>query len=195
MVRYTHLFIVVSNLWVNVLHGGSFDCSVIYDEFDNLMNKQFLIDAGSYVPTITDRLTREEFSVLQKNKLRLREERKEMGVAIVQTNKRTRGKIVFSWDGLPVDGYPPLVLEETIIYGRVADGYAPRQLRPILVKPGFSVDLDSGEVSVEVDSDSVNQAEEDADLVYSVEGEQLAIEAINGASLEFPIESMCKPAN
>ena len=183
MIRQTGWIFLMLNVWINVSFAGSFDCSVIYDEFENLMNKQYLVETNRYVATITDRLTREEFSALQKGKLYLREDRQDKGVAVIQTNKGTRGKLIFSWDGVPVDGYPPLVLEETIIYGRVADGYAPRRLRPITVKPGFPVDLDSV---------NVNDPEEDADLIYSVDDNQLSIEAINGATLQFPIESLCK---
>lgn len=183
MIRQTGWILLILNVWANVSFAGSFNCSVIYDEFDNLMNKQYLIETNRYVVTITDRMTREEFIALQKGKLYLREDREDRGVAIFQTNGKLRGKLIFSWDGVPIDGYPPLVLEETIIYGRVADGYAPRRIRPITVKPGFSVDLDSVNVS---------DAEEDADLIYSVDDNQLVIEAINGATLQFPIESLCK---
>lgn len=197
MIRCTRFVTAVLSLWSTVVFAGSFDCSVVYDEFENLMNRQYLVEPSAYVSTVTDRLTREEFSALQQGKLHLRSGRQDMGVAIVHTNRRTRGKLVFNWDGRTVGGYPPLVIEETIIYGRVSDGYAPRRLRPILVKPGFAVDLDSGRVSVAPSDltplDNVDNTEQAADLAYSAEGERLAIEAINGATLEFPIESMCKP--
>ena len=38
--------------------AGPFDCSVVYDEFDSLMNKNFLVKPGSYVRVVEGKLSR-----------------------------------------------------------------------------------------------------------------------------------------
>ena len=63
------------------------------------------------------------------------------------------------------------------------DGHAPRTLKNIKIKSSFTIDLDTGKTG----------AGKTADLwFHNVDGNEMYIEAVNGASLEFPMESMCK---
>ncbi len=166
-----------------ITEAGYFDCNVVYDEFDQLMSKQFLVEPDRYVATIENRLTRKEFLELQQGRFTLHPEREGFGVAVVRTNRNIHGKFVFSWEQSPREDWLPLIVQEAILYGRVDDGYAPRRLEPLFVKPASAVDLDEARV--------IEVGEPAADLLYDVEDGVFYIEAINGASLSFPVESMC----
>ena len=170
-------------LQVGAADAGYFDCNVVYDEFEQLMTKNFLVEPDRYVSVVAGRLTRKDFIDLQKGRFTLRAEREGFGIGIVQTNRNTRGKFLFSWNQSPREDLIPLVIEETVLYGRVSDGYAPRRLAPIYVKPSFAVDLDSGQV--------LDAGHETTDVVYNIQDGVFYIEAVNGASLQFPLESMC----
>jgi hypothetical protein len=107
-----------------------------------------------------------------------------MGVAIVHTNKNTRGRFLFTWGGRgDARGTPLLVLRDVTLFGRVADGYARRVTREIRVSSSQSVDLDAGRAS----------AGPEADIrFYNVDGKTVVIEAVNGAKLAFPVATLCK---
>lgn len=164
------------------LKAGYFDCSVIYDEYESLMNRQFLIEPAKYVGVISDEITREQFKQFQQGRLRLNIERSNLGVAVFQTNLNTRGKLLFDWDADLINQRAPLKIIDGVLYGRVLDGYGPRKMRPILLKSSYLIDLDSG---------NIRNPEETADLAYVEEDGVYRIEAINGASIDFPTESMC----
>ena len=76
--------------------AGSFDCTVVYDEFDSLMNKNFLQNHEAYVQVKQGRQSRDENNGQQKDKLMLRPDRKDMGVTNVKTNKNTWGKFLYT---------------------------------------------------------------------------------------------------
>lgn len=175
--------------------AGYFDCSVIYDEFDSLMNKRYLVEPANYVVTIKDRLSREEFIGLQQGKLMLSGAREGKGVGVVRTNRNSYARFVFSWGESLRERAPALEVHETVIYGRVEDGYAPQRLRPLTVNPGFGLDFDEAQV-VELPRDAESgeplpERETTADLAHVGAGGQLYLEAVNGATLDFPVESMC----
>jgi hypothetical protein len=167
--------------------AGSFDCSVVYDEFEQLMNKAYLVKPDNYVPTLSQKLSREQFLALQQGKLLLYPNRQSFGVAIIRTTSQTRGKILFDWDQPPIRGKVPLKIVDGVTFGRVLDGYAPQRLGPILIKSGTGVDLDSGTAKTLDEEDTA------IDIVYRVKSGIALLEGVNGATLEFPIESLCRP--
>lgn len=163
--------------------AGNFDCSVIYDEFDSLMNKQFLINPSNYVRTVKGRLSRQDYNSKQKGIFMLNSARKNLGIAVVHTNKNTWGKLLFTWGAPFQNGQPSLILKEVVLFGRVLDGDSPRRFRDVAIKSSFMIDLDTGSIT----------PDQTADLwFHNVDGSEMYIEAVKGASLEFPMESMCK---
>ena len=166
------------------IHAGVFDCSAIYDEFDSLMNKNFLMKPGIYGPIVQGKLSRGAYNDRQKGKLMLSPNRKGWGVAVVHTNKDTWGKFLFSWGG-PGDarGMPLLILRDVTLFGRVHDGHAPRVTREIRVSSSQMVDLDVGLTGEGPESDI---------WFHNVDGRTMYVEAVNGASLAFPMETLCR---
>ncbi len=166
-----------------VASASYFDCSVVYDEFNQLMMAGFLIDPERYVSSIPSAITREEYLAHQKDIFRLRVERANAGIAVFRTNQNIRGKFVYQWQPDPRERLIPLNINEIISFGRVSDGYAPVRATSIYLTPGSAVDLDQALV-VELD-------DETADLVYSFENGVYTIRTVEPAELYFPIESMC----
>lgn len=160
-----------------------FDCSVVYDEFDQLMLANFLIDPEQYVTIISSTISRQQYLEYQQNNFQLRPERKNSGIAVFRTNQNTTGKFLYAWAPSIRERLIPLEITESISFGRVRDGYAPVRATSIYLTPGFAVDLDSAQV-VEIE-------EKSADLIYEYENEEYIIRAIPPAELFFPIESMC----
>ncbi len=164
--------------------AGQFDCSVVYDEFDSLMNKNFLMKPGSYVRVVKGKLSRADYNSRQKNRLLLRPGRKGLGVAIVHTNRNISGKFLFTYGGRRDSrGTPLLILRDVTLFGRVQDGYAPRLTREIRVSSSQRVDLDSG---------LAGEGEEADIWFHNVDGRTMYVEAVNGARLAFPMESLCR---
>ncbi len=183
MKRLCALIAIAAGLASAPAHAGSFDCSVVYDEFDSLMNKDFLTNPENYVQVATGKLTRADYNGRQKGRLMLRPDRKGLGVAIVRTNKNTWGKFLFSWGG-PGDarGTPLLILRDITLFGRVQDGNAPKMTREIRVSSSQTVDLDRGLTGEGPESDI---------WFHDVDGKTMQVEAVNGATLAFPMETLC----
>ncbi|PTY38537.1 hypothetical protein BGP77_11685 [Saccharospirillum sp. MSK14-1] len=157
----------------------SADCDLIYDEFDSLMNKKFLINPEQFVSVKSHRLSRNDYNDQQKGIFMLSPERQELGVAIIHTNRNTWGKILFTWTGRD---NPILVIKELVLFGRVQDGFRQTQKTDLKVSSSNTLDLDTG-----------RSGGEGADLwFHNVNGREMYIEAINGATLKFPMESLCK---
>ena len=164
--------------------AGPFDCSVAYDEFDSFMNKNYLLKPDAYGEVIKGRISRDQYNSGQKGKLLLRPGRQGWGVAIVHTNKNTRGKFLYTWGGRgDARGTPLLILRDITLYGRVNDGHGLRVTREIRVSASQAVDLDAGRAS----------AGPEADLRFrNLDGKTLVIEPVNGAQLTFPVSTLCK---
>ncbi len=167
--------------------AADFDCSVVYDEFDQLMMANFLIEPSVYVETLSGSLTRSEYILFQVEQFKLREQRGLPGIGIVRTNHNLRGKMLFNWHDVGSEELVRFTIEELILFGRIADGDAPVRMGSIVTLPGFAVDLDSGAI---VESD-----DESADLLYEHSGSDFVIRAIEPAELMFPIQSLCAPAS
>jgi len=161
-----------------------FNCNVVYDEFDSFMNKNFLLKPEAFVRTVQGKLSRGDYNSKQKGKLLLSPHRKGFGVAIVHTNKNTRGKFLFTWSGRGDQrGTPLMILRDVTLFGRVEDGFRPKKFREIRVSSSQLIDLDTGRAT----------QSKDADIWYhAVDAKTIYLEAVNGAKLSFPMETLCK---
>ena len=166
------------------LHAGTFDCSVVYDEFDSLMNKNFLVKPGDYTKVIEGKLSRGDYNSGQKGKLLLTPARKDMGVAIVKTNTGAWGKFLFTWGGRgDALGNPLLILRDVTLFGDVENGDRPKITREIRVSTGGRVDIDRGLAGEGAEADV---------WFHNIDGKTMFLEAVNGASLSFPMETLCR---
>ena len=181
---------------ITPVRAALFDCSVVYDEFDSLMNKQFLIEPDRYVTTVTNRLTVDEYQRLQRDQFTLFEDRSESGIIVFRTNEHLHGKLLYHFTEAANQDIH-LILDEVVVFTRVEDGYGPIYLGPIRVKPDFGVDLDSGDSYLLLEEPGATQEEKvkrlRADLAFRTDSEAgtRVIEAINEATLNFPVETLC----
>lgn len=187
MIKYLTAALAAATLFAGFgapASAGRYDCSVVYDEFDSFMNKNFLMQPDAYVRTVQGKLSRADYNSKQKGVLLLSPHRKGFGVAIVHTNKNTRGKFLFTWSGRgDLRGSPLMILRDVTLFGRVQDGFRPRKYREIRVSASQTVDLDTGRAT----------QGENADIWYhAVDANTIYLEAINGAKLSFPMETLCK---
>ena len=178
---------LLASIAVSPLQSNYFDCSVVYDEFDQLMMSNFLIEPDRYVSTLNNTITRDEHLQHQLGLFKLRDGRQNAGIGIFRTNQNLSGKMLFIWQDNAWEERTPLVIDELISFGRVRDGYAPVRQESIYLTPGFGVDLDNAEV--------VETEDESADLLYEFEGGKYSIRAIEPAEIFFPTESMCQKIN
>lgn len=170
------LFIALASLGF-AAHTYAADCNLVYDEFDSLMNKQFLITPGIYTSVKENRISRSEYNSLQKGKLLLKAENAGYGVAVVHTNKNTWGKLLYTWSS----GGAELIIKEATLYGRVLDGYAPRTLRNIRIPSSYTYDLDTGTLGGA-----------GGDIWFNnVDGSLMYLSEYGGANLSFPMRSLC----
>ncbi len=183
MNRILVLGIAVWWLMITPARANYFDCSVVYDEFDQLMMANFLVDPERYVSSIPNAISRKEFLQFQQSTFQLRRERLDAGIAVFRTNQNTRGKFLYLWKPQARERLIPLEITESISFGRVQDGYAPVRATSMYLTPGFALDLDAAQV--------VETNDEAADLIYVLENEEYILRAIPPAELLFPVESMC----
>lgn len=178
--------------------GGYFNCAVIYDEFESLMNNQFLVEPDRFIATERQSLSRPQFERLQKGRFHLYPERADLGIAIFRTNQNLHGKMLFHWEEV-AGNETHLVIDEAVIFGRVADGYASTRHGPLRLKPGVRIDLDTFDYVIPertgaaVATAPLRDPLEDADLVFGLDpgtGEP-TLAAVNQASLQFPTETLC----
>jgi len=164
--------------------AGPFDCAVAYDEFDSFMNRNYLVNPQAYGQVLQGKITRDYFDQNQKGRLLLRAGREGMGAAVVRTNGGAHGKFLFSWGGRgDAQGTPLLLLRDVTLYGNVENGTAMAMTREMRMTASQSVDLDAGRASTGPE----------ADIVYrNLDGKTLLLEPINGATLTFPMETLCK---
>lgn len=170
--------VLASVLAISSINAKAADCNIIYDEYESLMNKYFLIFPGWYTTVKENRISRDEYNGQQKPRLLLKTANKGHGVAIVHTNNNTWGKLLYTWSSSGKE----LIIKEAIMYGRVMDGGNPRTLRNIRIPSSWSYDLDTGTFNGP-----------DADIwFHNVDGKTMYMEERNGADLSFPMESLCE---
>jgi hypothetical protein len=170
-------------LATSTARAGTFDCSVIYDEFDSLMNKNFLTSPQNYVKVTTGKMSRNDYNSVQKGIFLQKAENKGWGIAIVHTNRNTWGKFLYTWGAPNTGNIPSLLIRELTLFGRVVDGYQPRTSPQIAVASSYTVDLDAARIA----SDNT------ADVwFHNVDNNIMYVEAVNGAEIYFPLQSMCR---
>jgi hypothetical protein len=153
------------------------DCNLVYDEYDSLMNKHFLLSPGWYTSVKENRISRAEYNGQQKGKFLLKAENAGYGVAVVHTNNNTWGKLLYTWSA----GGAELIIKEATLYGRVMDGHAPRTLRNIRIPSSWTYDLDTGTLGGS-----------GADIWFNnVDGNLMYLSEYNGANLTFPMNTLC----
>ena len=76
-----------------------------------------------------------------------------------------------------------LILREVSIYSKVENGTGLKKFREIRVSAGQMIDLDTGRGTQGTGADIRYQA---------VDAKTIQLEAINGAKLSFPMETLCK---
>jgi hypothetical protein len=179
-----------------VAHAGSFDCAVVYDEFESLMNKRFLVQPDSYVRTQPGRISQEQFEGVSNANFLLYPAREGMGIGILQTNQNIHAKFLFHWSQPMTDGSTHLIIDEVVKYGRVSDGYAPSRIGPFRLKPGMSIDIDRGDYvpmgSTRIPEDELARRREAGDLLYETDPDGGVLRVVNGAEVQFPLETLCR---
>jgi len=175
--------------------AGDFDCSVVYDEFESLMNRQFLETPDRYVQTVPGRVSREQFESVTGAGFRLYPSREGMGIGIMVTNRNVHAKFLFHWSDEVSDGPGHVIIEELVKYGRVEDGYAPQRIGPFRLKPGMAIDIDGGDyVPMEgaLLKEDQRVERESGDLLYEAGPDGSAIKSVNGAEVQFPLDTLCR---
>lgn len=187
--------VLILGLAYGTADAGYFDCSVIYDEYEDLMANQFLVEPDRYVATLPQQISRSDHQKLQQGIFQLHADRADRGIAVFRTNGNLHGKLLFKWmDPLP-DQAPHVLIDYAVVYGRVADGDAPVFFVPLRLKPGAGVDLDVGRTMALDDGGPAvdDRQRQQLDIVYYMDeqtGEPM-LQAVNNASVQFPIESLC----
>jgi len=194
--RFKYLLAGLATLITTSAQGGYFDCSVVYDEFESLMNNRFLTEPDRFVPVNSGPFHLRDYEQQQKGKFTLYPERAELGVIVFRTNENLHGKMLYRFSDV-VEGERHLILEEVVVFARVADGYAPSRYGPVRLKPKNGIDLDSGQTFLLVEGDKTaakEQAEQaKADLGYFIDTDsgEPVIAALNQSLLQFPLETLC----
>lgn len=182
-----------------VAWGQAFNCAVVYDEFESLMNKRFLTQPDQFVRTLPGSISQQQFEDVANAGFVLYPARKGMGIGILTTSQNIHAKFLFHWSQPMVDGTTHVIIDELVKYGRVADGYAPNRIGPFRLRPGTSLDVDTGDY-VET-GDLVNQEADRAgqrltgDLLYESGPESSVLKAVNGAQVQFPLDTLCQPGS
>lgn len=195
--------VLITALYMSVLAAvptaslaGDFNCDVVYDEFESLMNKRFLEHPDDYVRTQPGRISRQQFEDVASADFLLYPGRQNLGIGILTTNQNIHAKFLFHWSQPMVDGTRHVILDEVVKYGRVADGYAARRIGPFRLKPGMAIDIDSGSyIPVEGgllrDQERARKAEA-GDLRHETALDGAFLSSINGAELAFPLATLCR---
>ena len=177
--------------------AGYFNCSVVYDEFDSLMNNRFLVEPDRFVGTLDGSITRTQFETLQRGQFLVYPERAASGIAIFRTNQNLHGKFLYRFsDPLP-DGKVQLIIEEAVLFARVSDGYGPVRLGPLRLKPGVGLDLDSGRylepnyLGARGAPGGPDMSSADIQFGITEDSAEPFIAAVNEATIRFPVESLC----
>lgn len=179
--------------------AGDLNCAVVYDEFESLMNKRFLTQPDQFVRTLPGRISREQFEGVSNAGFVLYPAREGMGIGILTTNQNISAKFLFHWSQPMVDETTHVIIDEVVKYGRVSDGYAPSRIGPFRLKPGMSVDIDTGEyVPVEdglIHDQQQARKREAGDLLYETGPDGGALKSVNGAEVQYPLETLCRPGS
>lgn len=185
-----------------VAWGQAFNCAVVYDEFESLMNKRFLTHPDEFVRTLPGSISQQQFEDVSNAGFLLYPGRQGMGIGVLTTTQNIHAKFLFHWSQPMVDDTTHVILDEVVKYGRVADGYAAERIGPFRLRPGASIDIDTGEyVKSEglgglggLDADSAGQRET-GDLLHEAGPDGAVLKAVNGAQVQFPLDTLCQPGS
>ena len=148
IVRHASLILTMLFGVLSSVAYAAHDCSVIYDEFESLMHKQFLVQPGEYLPIVEAQLSEFDFVAQQQGKFLLYEERGDAGILIFLTGENRYGKLLYRWsDPLP-DNKRHLLILEGLYYEAVSSGLLPTRFGPIRVSVNMGVDLDAWQLVV-----------------------------------------------
>jgi len=179
--------------------AGSFNCDVVYDEFESLMNRRFLMQPDQFVRTLPGRISKQQFEGVSNADFHLYPGRDGMGIGILTTNQNIHAKFLFHWSQPMVDDTTHVIIDEVVKYGRVSDGYAPSRIGPFRLKPGMSIDIDTGDyVPVEgglIEEEELARKRQTGDLMYEAGPDSAVLKSVNGAEVQFPLETMCQSSN
>lgn len=176
--------------------AGTFNCALVYDEFESLMNKRFLVQPDEFVRTQPGSISMEQFQDVSAADFLLYPGRQGMGIGILTTNQNVRAKFLFHWSQPMVDDTRHLIIDEVVKYGRVGDGHAPSRMGPFRLKPGMSVDIDNG-VYVPaheglIRGEELARKQKNGDLLYEMNPGGAVLRSVNGAEVQFPLETLCQ---
>lgn len=179
------------------VNAGSFNCAVVYDEFESLMHKRFLTQPDEFVRTLPGSISKQQFEDVSAADFLLYPARRGMGIGVLKTNQNIYAKFLFHWSQPMVDDTTHVIIDELVKYGRVADGYAPSRAGPFRLKPGMSIDIDRTEYEV---IEGITHPEEEersgdsdsGDLLYDAGPDGAVLRSVNGAEVQFPLETMCQ---
>lgn len=156
------------------------------------------MEPDAFGPTFAGGISKQQFETQQKGQFKLFPNRVEMGIGILKTNSNIHSKFLYRWGAPMVDGSFNLVFDEIVRYARVSDGYAPSRIGPVVMKPGSEIDIDNNTVFFgNTQSQEIGQGDGESqqrtDLRYRVDPNSgmWILEAINGASVHFPLETLC----
>ena len=180
---FTITLALVASGWMSSATAA--DCGLVYDEFDSLMNRDFLVSPEKFVKGFRQKISRRDYNSRQKGKLRLWSHRKGLGVGIVKTNKGRYGKFLYTW-GKPSNGSTGLhlLVKELTLFTDVNQGKRPRRFKDINLPSSYTLDVDTGRISKGKASDI---------WFNNVDGKNMSVQARNGARLFFPETSLCDP--
>lgn len=176
--------------------AGTFNCAVVYDEFESLMNKRFLVQPDDFVRTQPGSISMEQFQDVSAADFLLYPGRQGMGIGILTTNQNIRAKFLFHWSQPMVDDTRHVIIDEVVKFGRAADGYAPSRMGPFRLKPGMAIDIDNG-VYVPareglVRDEELARKQQTGDLLYEVNPDGAVLRSVNDAEVLFPLETLCQ---
>ena len=163
--------------------AGNMDCSVVYDEYDALMDRNFLIRPLSYVDGHTNIVSRSTYNGSIKGEFKLKKERKGLGIAVFRTNKNTYGRFLYTWGAPFRNGQPSLILKDIVKYKRVYDGFGKTVRSKVVIPSSYTLDLDTFQLAQGQKSDL---------WFENVNGTRMNIRAKNGAKIIFLTESQCR---
>ena len=143
-------------LFLPALALGKTDCSIIYDEFESLMQKRYLQQPGAYVAATESRLSEFDFDARQRGVFLLHSERGDAGVIVFRTGQNRYGKLLYRWSEPLPDNKRHLLILEGMYYEGLADGLVPTRFGPLRANAGIGIDLDEWQL-VAVDQTVIDQ--------------------------------------
>ena len=155
--------------------AGNFDCSVVYDEYDSLMNKNFIVNPSNYVRTKENKISRFAYNSRQKGQFTLKDGGKGMGVPLFELTEIV-WKISIHVGRSFNNGNPSLILKDVVVYGHYYGWLPTKKNKKIIVPSSYTVDLDTFQVGATAESDI---------WFHNINGRTMFLETRNGPTSTF----------